>query len=383
MAEPLAVLRDSSTELADLLAEIRLRRGEFEKLTYVPGDMVVKLQKIGVYRAFVPRALGGDEVSPAEFLRLIEALSTADASTGWVASFGVSSTYLASLPKETFEHIYGSNPDTVFAGAIFPPQTAERTANGFKVTGRWPYCSGSMGASLIGAGIKVDDGEAGGGLPRMAVMPRKKVSIKHTWDSAGLTATGSHDIVADGVEVPEDWTFVRGSPANRSEPIFRYPAMALAAQVLAVVGLGSAREALDWIRGEAAGKPSITGAPSLGARPHIQSELGKAEARLGSARSYFYDTVDNAWETVLAGGSLTQEQRVTLRLAATNAATEAASVAQSAFYMGGTSAIARGHVLVRCMLDTASVAQHAFLGIGTWTSAGAGLLGEKTPPGYP
>lgn len=384
MAEPLAAKPSRTTPaLPQLLDEIRARRAEFEKLTYVPLDMVEQLKAIGVYRAFVPRGLGGDELPPTAFLGLIEALSTADASTGWVASFGVSSTYLAALPAETFAHIYGSDPDTVFAGSIFPPQLAQKTAGGFKVSGRWPYCSGCMGASLIGAGITTDDALPGGGLPRMAVMPRNRIAIKHTWDTAGLTATGSHDIVAQDVDVPEEWTFVRGSPSKRTEPIFRYPSMALAAQVLAVVGLGSAREALDWIKSEAADQPSITGAPAIGARPYIQSELGKAEARLRSARAFFYDTVEEGWETVVKGGEIAPELRLQLRLAASHAASEAAAVAQAAFFMGGTSAIARGHVLVRCMLDTACVAQHAFLGLGTWTSAGAGMLGAKTPPGYP
>jgi alkylation response protein AidB-like acyl-CoA dehydrogenase len=384
MAESrLATRPPTQLELPDLLSEIRARRMEFEKLTYVPLDMVEKLQAIGVYRAFVPRSLGGDELSPMQFLALIEAIATADASTGWVASFGVSSTYLAALPPETFAAIYGANPDTVFAGSIFPPQLAQKTPEGFKVSGRWPYCSGCMGASLIGAGIKTEDASSGGGLPRMAVMPRNRVAIKHTWDTAGLTATGSHDIVVEDVEVPEAWTFVRGSPSNRTEPVFRYPSMALAAQVLAVVGLGSAREALDWVKSEASDKPSITGAPAVGARPYIQAELGKAEARLRAARALFYDTVEEGWDTVVAGDDISRELRVRLRLAATNAASESASVAQSAFYMGGTSAIVRGHVLVRCMLDTASVAQHAFLGLGTWTSAGAGMLGAATPAGYP
>lgn len=367
--------------LPALLDEIRKRREDFEKLTYVPLDMVEKLQRIGVYRAFVPQELGGDARTPAEFLELIEAISAADASTGWVASFGVSSTYLAALPRETFEHIYGTDPDTVFAGAIFPPQAVDRTANGFRVSGRWPYCSGCMGASLIGAGIKVD--EAGGGLPRMAVMPREAVSIKHVWDTVGLAATGSHDIVVDGVEVDEAWSFVRGRPSPREEPIFRYPSMALAAQVLAVVGLGTAREALDHIYGEALDGTSITGAPSLGARAYVQAEIGQAEARLRAARAFFYDTIGEAWETVLRGDEVEQALRVRLRLCATQAANEGADVARAAFRMGGASAIARGHPLVRCMLDAAAVAQHAFLGLGTWTSAGAGLVGQKTPPGYP
>jgi alkylation response protein AidB-like acyl-CoA dehydrogenase len=375
--------RLANPTMVALLDEVRERRDEFEKLTYVPPDIVQKLQAVGIYRAFVPKEFGGDELSPSEFLEMIELLSTADASTGWVASFGVSSTYLAALPPEVFKQIYRTDPDTVFAGAIFPPQRAEKVAGGFKVSGRWPYCSGCMGASLIGAGISIEDEGKPSGLPRMAVMPRQSISIRHTWETVGLIATGSHDIVVDGVVVPEEWTFVRGSKPQLDHAIFRFPSMALAAQVLAVVGLGTAREALDWLHREALEKPSITGAPTIGARPYIQADLAKAEARLRSARSFFYDTIEASWQRVLKGGEVGNEERVLLRLAATQAAQEGAAVAQMAFFMGGSSAIRRGHVLARCMIDAAAVATHAFLGAGTWTSAGAGLLAQPTPAGYP
>lgn len=368
--------------LNDLLDEIRARRDEFEKLTYVPLDMVGKLKALGAYRAFVPKELGGDASSPAEFCRLIERLSQADASTGWVASFGVSAVYLAALPPVTFKAIYGQDPDTVFAGALFPPQAAREVEGGFEVQGRWPYCSGCMGASLIGAGIRVEGGSSSG-LPRMAVMPRDKVQIKHSWDTLGLAATGSHDVVVDCVVVPEEWTFIRGGRPQRDEPIFRYPSMALAAQVLAVVGLGTAREALNWIHREARDKPAITGAPPIGARPHIQAELGRAEARLRSARSFFYEAIEEAWEDVLAGNELERDVHVRLRLGATEAAAAGAEVTRMAFVMAGSEAIRRGHLISRCMLDAAAVAQHAFLGQGTWTSAGAALLGQPSFPGYP
>lgn len=375
--------RLTSPEMIALLDDVRRRRDEFEKLTYVPADIVQKLQSVGIYRAFVPKEFGGDELTPSDFLQSIELLSTADASTGWVSSFGVSAIYLAALPPEVFAEIYRNDPNTVFAGAIFPPQRAERVADGFKVSGRWPYCSGCMGASLIGAGISLEEEGGQSGLPRMAVMPRKSISIRHTWETVGLAATGSHDIVADGVVVPESWTFVRGSKPQLDHAIFRFPAMALASQVLAVVGLGTAREALDWLHHEALEKPSITGAPTIGARPYIQAELGKAEARLRSARAFFYETVERSWQHVLSGDEIGHEERVLLRMAATQAAQDGAAVARMAFFMGGSSAIQRGHVLARCMIDAASVAQHAFLGIGTWTSAGAGLLAQPTPAGYP
>lgn len=371
---------DEKSELECLKQEIRSRREEFEKLRHVPRDMVRKLKKIGVYRAFVPKALGGDELSAAQFLNLIEELSRADASTGWVASFGVSATYLAALPKDTFEHIYGQNPDLTFAGSIFPPQNVEKTDTGFLVSGRWPYASGCMGADLIGGGIIDDSNESP--LPRMAVMPADAIEIDEVWDTVGLCATGSHDIVARDVPVAADWTFIRGSKAQRDEPIFKYPAMALAAQVLAVVGLGAAREALDFLK-ETSGRKSITGGPAAGEKPYVQHELARAEAALAAARAFFYEVTDKAWEQILAGDPVSRDVHLHLRLASTEAARAGADVSRRAFELGGTPAIVRGHTLNRCMMDAAAVGQHAFMGIGTWTSAGAVMLEQPGLPGFP
>ena len=365
-----------------LLAEIRARKVEFERLTYIPADIIAKMQDLGVYRAFVPKKLGGDAKTPSEFCELIEQIAAADASSGWVASFGVSATYLSALPSDTFNEIYGKDPDTVFAGAIFPPQTAHIVSDGFEVNGRWPYCSGCMGASLIGAGIRVEGGTSSG-LPRMAVMPRERVSIKHTWDTIGLAATGSHDIEIKDVVVPEEWTFIRGAKTNQDDAVFHYPSLALAAQVLAVVALGTAREALDWLHREALDKPSITGAPSIGVRPHFQSDLAKAEAKLRSARAFFYDTIHEGYEQVLANGEVSRQTHIRLRLCATTAAHEGADIARMAYFMGGTSAIRTGHTLSRCMIDASAVAQHAFMGEGTWRAAGAAMMNQPATPGYP
>jgi alkylation response protein AidB-like acyl-CoA dehydrogenase len=107
-----------------------------------------------------PRAFGGDEKSPVEFLRLLETIAVQDGSAGWVASFGVSHMYLASLPAKTLEQVYADGPDVVFAGTIFPPIPAVRVEGGYRVTGRWPFGSGSTGAELIGVGIRDEGGSA-------------------------------------------------------------------------------------------------------------------------------------------------------------------------------------------------------------------------------
>lgn len=367
--------------LETLKAEIRARRDEFQTLRHIPKDIVRGFQQVGIYRAFVPTRFGGDARSPAEFCRMVEDIASADASAGWVASFGVSATYLAALPPETYAAIYGHDPDTVFAGAMFPPQPARRVPGGLEVRGRWPWGSGVMGASIVGAGIRID-GETSA-LPRTAIMPRDSVIVDETWDTVGLRATGSHDIVAEGVVVPEDWTFIRGGKPQQDDAIFRYPAMALAAQVLAVVGLGAARTALDWLRQDALARSSITGAPSPAARAYVQIDLARAEGLLAGARAAFYDAINDGWHQMQTAGEVDPATHIRLRHTASKAAQDAAEAARLAFVLGGSEAMTTGHPLGRNMIDAACVAQHAFIGAGSWQAAGAALFGQQTPPGYP
>jgi alkylation response protein AidB-like acyl-CoA dehydrogenase len=262
------------------------------------------------------------------------------------------------------------------------------------VSGRWSWGSGCCGADLIGVGIKVDGGPVAGpsagsaaastaGLPRTAVMPRSKVTIARNWNVNGLKGTGSHDIVVDKVVVPEAWTFIRGGASSLDSPLYRYPVMALAAQVLAVVGLGIARAALDDITAIAGGRASITGAPVLADRAYVQIGIAEAEAALRSARAFFYESTEQAYATLLAGDALDAEARNLLRLASSHAAKVSADTAQVAYRLSGTTGIFTGHSIAQRFQDALIVPQHAFLSEGTWQSAGRVLLGLDTPPGFP
>jgi len=368
--------------LADLLAMVSAKAAQFSADQQVDAETVEAMKAAGVYRALVPRQLGGDEQSPAQFLRLIEAIATRDGSAGWVASFGVSHLYLASLPQDTLATIYANGPDVVFAGTIFPPQAAVKVEGGFRVTGRWPFGSGSPGAALIGVGIRTDDPTASG-LPRMAVMPAHQVRIEPNWDVIGLRGTGSHDLVVDDVFVAEEWTFVRGSPATLDLPAYRYPSMALAAQVLAVVGLGIARAALDLMADMAGKRGSITGAPVMAQRANVQMALAKGEAQLRSTRAWFFEITEQTYATIQAGDKPAREQVALIRMAASQAARTGADVTRMLFEQAGTAGIFHSHPLARLLQDALVVNQHAFLNEATWQSAGRVLLGLDAPAGYP
>lgn len=364
-----------------LLADVRARRAEFARQGHISADIIERFKEIGVYRALLPRRFGGAEASPRAFCEMVEALSSADGSAGWVASFGMAPVYLSALPATTLDELYGPNPDIVFAGGIFPPQPATYVTGGLLVSGRWSFASGCMGANVIGAGIAPKTGEKLG-LPRMAIVPREQARIEPNWDVVGLIGTGSHDIVLDQVVVPEHWTFVRGGPSSWDEAMYRYPSLSFATQVLSVVALGLGQGALDEIQRMAGGRASVTGAPGLADRPQVQMEVARAEAELRAARAFFYQAIDEAWDTLQHQERISDEQTRLLRLSATHATRVGAQVARTVQMLTGMTGIYEKSPLSTQVCDSLVVTQHAFMGDITFQNAGAMFFGLKPLPGF-
>lgn len=381
-AEAAPVQARQGETLDQLLADIRTRHAEFTTLRHVPRDIIDRLKQQGVYRAATPVCFGGSGMSPAAFLALVERISEADGSVGWVASFGSASVYLAALPKATQATMYRDSPDLVFAGGLFPIQPATPVDGGYIVNGTWKFASGCKGADLLGVGIGTGTPGQAGGKPRTAVFDPSKVEIVDNWDVMGLCGTGSHDLKVSSQFVDDDWTFIRGGEPTIDEALYRYPTIAYAAQVLAVVNLGIARAAIDEIGSMAGGRVAITGAPKLADRSYVRIEVAKAEARLRAARGFFYDITNEVWQSILAGNPVTPEQVANLRLAAVDAARAGDWVVQQMYGLAGTTAIYNSHPLQRYLRDAAVVRQHAFLGEGIYDGAGAVALGVPPMPGF-
>jgi alkylation response protein AidB-like acyl-CoA dehydrogenase len=369
-----------------LIEEIERRRDEFDRLSHVPRDMVAKMKRAGIYRASTPRRFGGDALPPPQFLAILERIAIADGSTAWVAAFGSANTYLASLPVETQQQIYAKGPDQVFAGGLYPLQPAINVPGGYKVSGQWRFASGCKGADWIGVGIggtPASSGDAGAGKPFTAVFPASEVEIVDNWNVVGMQGTGSHDLRLRDKFVDAQWTFVRGGQTLIDEPLYRYPAVAYQAQVHAAVNVGLARAALDLVTDMSGATKTTTGAPRLADRGYYRSGLAKAEAQWRSARAFFYESAQAAWETIIAGDPVTPSQANLMRLSATHAAHVCAEVVMQAYQMAGIGAIYKESRLQRLVRDSIVVTQHAFLGEGTFDASGALFVGIAPVTPYP
>ena len=375
---------DDRLAMSDLLEQIAARRDEIDTGKHVPRDLVGAMKRAGIYRASTPKMFGGDALPPADFLRMIEAIGTVDGSTAWVAAFGSANTYLAALPVETQRLIYRDGPDQVFAGGLYPLQPATRVDDGgWRVSGRWRFASGCMGADWIGVGISSMVKDREGPITLMAVAPANEVEIIENWDVVGMQGTGSHDTTVTDKYYADAWTCERGASSTIDEPLFRYPALGYQAQVHAACNIGLARAALDLVTAMAGGAKIMPGAVRLGDRGYYRTAIAQGEADWRSARSFFYEMADQVWEVVLAGDEPTIEQKNLLRLSATHAAQSCARVVQGAYRAAGMSAIHKTHRLQQMVRDTMVVTQHASLSEATLEDAGGILANMGGKPGYP
>jgi alkylation response protein AidB-like acyl-CoA dehydrogenase len=360
-----------SPEMDTLIAEVTARRDEFDQLGHVPRDLIATMKQAGIFRSSTPRRFGGEPLAPAPFLAMVERISRADGSAGWVAAFGSANTYLAALPIETQRQIYADGPDQVYAGGLYPLQEAQPVPGGWNISGRWHFASGCKGADWIGVGIKDGGGE---GAPRpalMAVMPAAEVEIIDNWNVVGMQGTGSHDTRLKDKFVAHEWTCARGAPGLIDEPLYRYPALAYQAEVHAAVNIGLARAALDIVTDMAGGAKIMPGALRLADRAYYKIKLGVSEAKWRSARMFFYDACEQAWEQMVAGKPVTEEIDMMLKLSATYAARVSMEVVNDAYQAAGMAAIQRTHRLQRIVRDAMVVTQHAALSELNYESAGA------------
>jgi alkylation response protein AidB-like acyl-CoA dehydrogenase len=145
--------------------------------------------------------------------------------------------------------------------------------------------------------------------------------------------------------------------------------------VLAAVPLGIARHAIDILTALAGTKIASRSRQSLREDTTLQANLGRAEALLRAGRSFLYEALGDAWQTVSAGHALNLAQRATLWLASTHATNAAKEATELTFSAGGSASPYRGSGLERCLRDIHAAAQHATVAPPNYQMVGQAFLG--------
>ncbi len=362
-------VRDSTAEARALAPDITRYADDAEALGTWPAGLVERLRAAGVFRALQPRALGGSEVAPAEFIRTIEELARADGSTGWIAAIGAGApAFTAWLEPDVAMELFGPSADFLAATVFAPTGRAVPDGAGrFTVAGRWPFASGCRHAEWFLAGTVVLDGEAPRVIPeqgpdwRLAFFPRADAEIVDNWDVLGLRGTGSNDVVARELRVAEEHTISPFfHPARQDGPLWRLPFFTLVGVALVGVPLGIARRALDEYIALANTKTRAGTFAPLAEDPAAQVEFARTEGALRSARAFVLDEAGALWDAARAGDPPSPEQRAGFQLAAQEAMRAARRAVDTAFGLTGAAAVHASHPLQRCFRDIHTVGQHVY-----------------------
>ena len=376
--------QSSFIDVAKALApQIREFAGEIEQSRRLPSSLVDAITGAGLFRLWLPRSLGGEETDPMTFVRVVEEVSRADGATGWcvalIGEYGVFSGY---LPPESAYEIYGNDPNVRTAGQLRSSGEARVVDGGYRVTGRWALGSGCQHANWIVGGCRIFDGDEprlradGTPISRLLFFPAADCEIIDTWHSIGLRGTGSHDYSVTDVFVPAARSLSFREPPVEPGPLYAMPTVALFCAALSAVSVGIARHAIDILL-ELLQTRTTSRSRGGGLREDatVQASLGQAEALLRSGRAFLYETLQEVWQAISAGRSLTVAQRAELWLASTHAANAAKQATELVFSAASSASVYAGFGLERCVRDIHASAQHICVAPGNYQLVGQALLG--------
>jgi indole-3-acetate monooxygenase len=357
-----------------LQPEIKARAEEIEQARAVPRDLAEKLRSAGVFRRYVPRSHGGDEVWPDEGLTVIEELAQADASVAWVAAVGSEGpAFYAYLPPATYDKIFADGPDVIHSGVINATGKAVRVSGGYRFSGRWSFASGSNNADYIVIHGVIEGEQA----TRMGVVPAGQVQIDDVWHVSGLKGTGSNDVVVSDLFVPDDWTGNFAElPKVARHPLDQRQLGARFGSEFAAVAIGIAQAALDDITDIARNKIPATSRSKLAQDPVAQYQMGQLSTDLHMARTLLHQV---AREDQASVGPVPVDDRYTaFRIARlSRAASVAAEVVEGAYALSGTTGLFESCPLQRRLRDVRAVTQHYMLsGRRAFSPVGTAILSE-------
>lgn len=369
----------------ELVPTVVARSAEVEAARRLPEDLVAQLKAAGLFRMFVPRSHGGEELDLLSGLEVLEALGRADGSTGWTVMLGSESPHLFSLlPRPVFDSVYAKGPDVIFGGAFAPQGQAEQVKDGWRVTGRWNFATGSTHCDwLFGNCVLMKEGKPlpgpVEGVPQVRAMlfPASEVRIIDNWSVLGLRGTGSHDLALEAAFCPAELSIdIFQGLANVPGPSFVMPVVHCGLHMGAVaVGIaqGAVDDTLEWAT---SGRKRLYARAPLSESPVFHLHLGRAETTVRAARAALRDVAARFWEACQQGPEAAA-QACPQVMATLSWVAESTSAAVDACYkVTGGNAVRDSSPLQRRFRDMHTLAQHGAISEGWFIQLGGAMLGK-------
>jgi 3-hydroxy-9,10-secoandrosta-1,3,5(10)-triene-9,17-dione monooxygenase len=372
-----------------LIPILRERAARAEELRRLPDETIADLHQSGLFRVLQPQRVGGSELPFRSLVELVAIIARGDGSTAWVLANLAAHHWLCGMwPKKAQDEIWDADANSLIGSAlIFPRGRAEKVADGYRLSGRWPFSSGVDAAAWNLAGAIAQDAESGAAGPRIFLLPAKDYTIIDTWQVIGLGATGSKDVVVEDVFVPDYRSLSvdqivggpnPGSAVNQSV-LYQLPAISLFAFCIAGVSLGIAQGAIEHFTESTRTRLSSYTGRNVADFNTVQVHVAEAAALADAARAIILADCDEATLSVAAGNVPDLAARARYRRNGAFAASLCTKAVDLLFTTTGGGAIYARNPLQRAFRDVHAANAHYVL---NWDINGAmyGRVALGLPP---
>src|ERR1700761_8172308 len=196
---------------------LQAEAARIEALGRLTPTVLEALHASGLYRVLLPRQLHGYGAGLTTFVKMLEVLAAADASTAWcVGQASGCSMAAAYVDPPVAREIWGDDPRGVLAWGFQLEGRAKVVPGGSRVTGKWGFGSGGHHATWMGAHchVELSDGsllkdDNGTLIERTMLVRQSQLHWLSNWDVVGLRGTGSDTYALRDVFVPDAYTLRR------------------------------------------------------------------------------------------------------------------------------------------------------------------------------
>lgn len=366
----------------ELYPKVEAASNQIHKDRELPPPLFQEMADKGLFRLLLPKSLGGAELNFLDFLKLIQYFGQADSSTAWCLNQNnILATNAVRMPEAVARKIWKEQRAVVTNGPPASSAKAIQVQGGYRLSGRWNFSSGIRHATWVAAlaPVTMDSNEQGIITSRsdalIFLVPKDEVTVHDVWDVRGLRGTGSFSFEAEDVFVPDEHTFSGSDPSRHPGPVYAIPTVLTFGAGFATAALGNARASLDAIIELAVTKTPAYGTTPLRDMSTTQRLLGQAEAMWRSCRSYLRDATEAVWNSACQRGTLTLDERIELRLAATHAIRTSCEVVNIAYNLAGSDAVFEDSPLQRYFQDANVMSQQGQGRMMHFDVAGAYYLG--------
>jgi alkylation response protein AidB-like acyl-CoA dehydrogenase len=324
---------------------------------WLTDDVLAIIYQQKWFKALVPKAYGGLELSLTEIVALEEAFAWADGSLGWVITLCSGAGWFGGFLPPTFAEKIFANDKCCLAGSGAVTGTADKTEGGYIVNGQWQYASGSPAATVFTANCNV------AGKTLSFCFLKEEVEILPVWNAMGMAATASHSFRVSNLFVPEERAFeIDATKAVINTPLYHYPFLQLAEATLVANISGMAHHFLD-LCGILFNQKIYKGIP-LAQHQNIAKIYDEVKTQFLTLREQLFTAVERSWNECAAGNRVSENSLKDVSTTAHALARSARDIVNKLYPYCGLSAVDKSSEINRCWRDIMTASQHSLLVFG-------------------